>query len=55
VELKKATVAALLGAAAFAMPGAAKETPKYGGTLTYMIPADAPPSFDAQREATSRE
>jgi peptide/nickel transport system substrate-binding protein len=36
---------------AFAMPAAA-ETPKYGGTLTYMIPADAPPSFDAQREET---
>jgi peptide/nickel transport system substrate-binding protein len=28
------------------------ETPKYGGTLTYMIPADAPPSFDGHREST---
>ena len=28
------------------------EMPKYGGTLTYMIAADAPPSFDAHREAT---
>lgn len=28
------------------------ETPKHGGTLTYMIPADAPPSLDAHREAT---
>ena len=29
----------------------AEETPKHGGTLTYMIPADAPPSFDgAPRE-----
>jgi len=28
------------------MPVAAAETPKRGGTLTYMIPADAPPSFD---------
>ena len=35
---------------AIAMPVMAGETPKYGGTLTYMIPADAPPSFDAQRE-----
>src|SRR3981189_2988845 len=26
--------------------------PKRGGTLTYMIPADAPPSFDAHRETT---
>src|ERR1700758_4002569 len=30
----------------------AEETPKYGGTLNYMIPADAPPTFDAQREQT---
>ena len=28
------------------------ETPKYGGTLTYMIPADAPPSLDGHREGT---
>jgi len=27
-------------------------TPKRGGTLSYMIPADAPPSFDGHREAT---
>src|SRR3954466_11697322 len=31
---------------------AAEETPKRGGTLTYMIPADAPPSFDGHRENT---
>src|SRR5438874_5338952 len=31
---------------------AAEEAPKRGGTLTYMIPADAPPSFDGHREAT---
>jgi len=30
----------------------AEETPKRGGILTYVIPADAPPSFDAQREET---
>src|SRR6478672_498991 len=30
----------------------AAETPKRGGTLTYMIPADAPPSFDGHREST---
>jgi len=35
-----------------AVPAAAAETPKRGGTLTYMIPADAPPSFDGHREAT---
>jgi len=34
------------------LPAAADETPKRGGVLTFMIPADAPPSFDAQREET---
>src|ERR1700748_3876364 len=33
-------------------PAMAQEMPKVGGTLTYMIPADAPPSFDGHREAT---
>jgi peptide/nickel transport system substrate-binding protein len=37
---------------AFAMPASADEKPKDGGTLTYMIPADAPPSFDGHREET---
>jgi peptide/nickel transport system substrate-binding protein len=37
---------------ALAMPGVADETPKHGGTLTYVIPADAPPSFDGHREET---
>jgi hypothetical protein len=27
-------------------------TPKRGGTLTYMIPADTPPSLDGHREGT---
>src|SRR5258708_34146266 len=31
---------------------AAAQTPKRGGTLTFMIPADAPPSFDGHREGT---
>jgi peptide/nickel transport system substrate-binding protein len=35
-----------------AAPASAADSPKYGGTLTYMIPADAPPSFDAHRETT---
>ncbi|HTQ34042.1 MAG TPA: ABC transporter substrate-binding protein [Stellaceae bacterium] len=30
----------------------ADETPKRGGILTYVIPADAPPSFDGHRENT---
>ncbi|HJQ59268.1 MAG TPA: ABC transporter substrate-binding protein [Vineibacter sp.] len=28
------------------------QTPKTGGTLTYMIPSDSPPSFDGHRETT---
>src|ERR1044071_2208132 len=43
---------ALATALALAWPVAAEETPKRGGTLTYLIPADAPPSFDGHREAT---
>jgi peptide/nickel transport system substrate-binding protein len=33
-------------------PAGAAETPKRGGTLTYLIAADAPPSFDGHREQT---
>jgi peptide/nickel transport system substrate-binding protein len=33
-------------------PAVADDVPKRGGTLTYMIPADAPPSFDGHREET---
>src|ERR1700716_3182827 len=43
---------ALATALILAIPAAAEETPKRGGTLIFMIPADAPPSFDAQREET---
>src|SRR3982751_2100899 len=35
-----------------AMPASADEAPKQGGTLTYLIAADAPPSFDGHREQT---
>ena len=42
----------MLGPAMFAASGFADEEPKHGGTLTYMIPADAPPSFDGHREST---
>jgi peptide/nickel transport system substrate-binding protein len=52
VKIKAAILAAALGAAALNPPAAAAEEPKYGGTLTYMIPADAPPSFDGHREST---
>ena len=30
----------------------AEDTPKHGGMLTYMIPADAPPSLDGHKETT---
>jgi hypothetical protein len=52
VKLKTAAVAAFIGVMTSALLVAADEEPKYGGTLTYMIPADAPPSFDAHREET---
>ena len=41
-----------LTASGVAVPAAAEETPKRGGILTYMIPADAPPSLDGHRETT---
>jgi len=40
------------GLALAAAPALADETPKRGGTLTYLVPADAPPSFDGHREST---
>src|SRR5438046_793505 len=45
-------VAGLTAALSLAIPAGAAETPKRGGSLTYMIPADSPPSFDAHREET---
>ena len=44
--------AGLIGGLALALPANSGETPKRGGILTYMIPADAPPSFDGHREST---
>jgi peptide/nickel transport system substrate-binding protein len=47
------SAAALAGALCLAPAAAgADETPKHGGTLTYMIPADAPPTLDGHRETT---
>src|SRR5579872_539606 len=34
------------------LPAHADDRPKRGGILTFMIPADSPPSFDGHREAT---
>src|SRR5579871_540566 len=52
MKLTSALFAAGCAAALAALPAAAAETPKRGGTLTYMIPADAPPTFDGHRETT---
>src|SRR5712691_8946408 len=52
VELRFAGGLAALLAFALVTPTTAEETPKNGGILTYVIPADAPPSFDAHREGT---
>jgi peptide/nickel transport system substrate-binding protein len=41
-----------LALAAMALPALADEVPKPGGTLTYLIPADGPPTFDGHRETT---
>jgi peptide/nickel transport system substrate-binding protein len=50
--LAAASLGTVLCVAAISGPAAAADTPKRGGTLTYMIPADAPPSFDGHRETT---
>jgi peptide/nickel transport system substrate-binding protein len=49
--LAAAGLAAVLCVASTAAPRAA-DTPKRGGILTFMIPADAPPSLDGHRETT---
>ncbi|HUN40802.1 MAG TPA: ABC transporter substrate-binding protein [Acetobacteraceae bacterium] len=51
-SLKLALGALFAAVLALALPARAEEQPRYGGTLTYMIPADAPPSLDLHREAT---
>ena len=48
---RRQAVALAFCIAAVTMPAAAEE-PKHGGTLTYLIPTDAPPSFDGHREWT---
>jgi peptide/nickel transport system substrate-binding protein len=45
-----AALAAVL--CAIGSPAGADEAPKRGGTLTYLIPADGPPTFDGHRETT---
>src|SRR5215472_13955326 len=53
--IRRSRLAAVLGLVLCTVAilcGASAEAPKRGGTLTYMIPADAPPSFDGHREST---
>ena len=51
--LRTGLLAAGLGlAAAIVAAPAGAQTPKRGGTFTFMIPSDAPPSFDGHRETT---
>ena len=54
MNIRSGLAAAGLGLAATHRDAAARwhRRPKRGGTLTYMIPADAPPSFDGHRETT---
>ena len=47
-----ALFSAVIAAGAAMTADTVEETPKRGGTLTYMIPADAPPSLDGHREGT---
>ncbi|HVB17358.1 MAG TPA: ABC transporter substrate-binding protein [Stellaceae bacterium] len=49
LRLGAAALGALLAAAG---PSAFAQTPKRGGTLTYLIPADAPASLDGHRETS---
>jgi peptide/nickel transport system substrate-binding protein len=50
LRLLAGILTAILGA--LPVTAVTAETPKPGGILTYLIPADAPPSFDAHREGT---
>ena len=52
MAIRSGLLAASLATVVGVVPAAAGEAPKYGGILTYAIPADAPPSFDAHREGT---
>jgi peptide/nickel transport system substrate-binding protein len=52
INLRTLISVAALSLVAIARPALADEEPKRGGILNYMIPADAPPSFDGHRETT---
>jgi peptide/nickel transport system substrate-binding protein len=50
--MHRSFVACLVILLALGWPALADEAQKRGGILTFMIPADSPPSFDGHREAT---
>jgi peptide/nickel transport system substrate-binding protein len=50
--LRRALCGVALSTTVAAQQPWAAETPRSGGILTYMIPADAPPSFDGHKENT---
>jgi peptide/nickel transport system substrate-binding protein len=51
-RMRRWSMAAIAILLSLGSPAIAAETPKRGGLLEYMIPADAPPSFDGHRENT---
>jgi peptide/nickel transport system substrate-binding protein len=51
-KMAAGAIGALIGMTGYQGPANAAETPRYGGTLQYMIPAASPPSFDLHREET---
>ncbi len=51
-EVRRLFAAGMAMVLSLGMPAFADDTPKHGGTLTFMIPADSPPSFDGHRENT---
>ncbi|HET7879859.1 MAG TPA: ABC transporter substrate-binding protein [Acetobacteraceae bacterium] len=50
--MQRTLLGTFLATIVLAASASATETPKHGGSLTYMIPADAPPSLDGHRENT---
>jgi peptide/nickel transport system substrate-binding protein len=51
-RLAAAGLGIAVAVAALALPATAADTPRRGGTLTFLIPADSPPSLDGHRETT---
>src|SRR5215471_4689525 len=50
--MRRWSAACVASVLSLGLPALADDTPKRGGTLTFMIPADSSPSFDGHRENT---